>query len=143
MRPSRSRCRGHLPRRRFHWLAAHEPARVLRSALAAAAAAEAVSAAEVTLEHLDLALEVLPATGVATTDLWATMLRELELRSAEAAHRAGMPSRAVDYASAVLGRVDPAATRSPPAGSTSGWASTGGPPASSTRPWTNSVEPST
>jgi DNA-binding CsgD family transcriptional regulator/tetratricopeptide (TPR) repeat protein len=90
-----------------HWLAAHEPGAVFRSALEAAGASERLSAPEVTLEHLDLALEVLPAMPVPFGTDAGDVLQELELRSAEAAFAASLPSRAVDYASAALGRVDP------------------------------------
>jgi DNA-binding CsgD family transcriptional regulator/tetratricopeptide (TPR) repeat protein len=108
-----------------HWLSAHEPGDVFRCAVDAAHAAEAVHAPAVALEHLELALEVLPVTGFTrlvgrsarqeraedrgdadgapTAD---DLLRDLELRSAEAAYAASLPARAVDYASAALGRVD-------------------------------------
>ncbi len=89
-----------------HWLAAHEPDAVFRSAIAAAAAAERLSAPEVTLEHLDLALEVLPAMREPPSPAAGDLLRDLELQSAEASFAASLPARAVDYASAALGRVD-------------------------------------
>ena len=87
-----------------HWLAAHEPAAVFRCAIDAAAAADRLSAPEVSLAHLDLALEVLPAMPAASGA--ADLLRELELRSADAAYAASLPNRAADYASAALGRVN-------------------------------------
>jgi len=89
-----------------HWLAAHEPDAVFRSAIQAAAASDRLSAAEVTLEHLDLALEVLPAMREAPSPGAGDLLRDLELQSAEASFAASMPARAVDHASAALGRVD-------------------------------------
>ena len=133
-----------------HWLAAHEPEAAFRSALAAADASARLSAAEVTLQHLDLALELLPGAHDSTNSSGGDLLGELEVRSAEAAFAASLPGRAVDHASAALGRIDPRADPltagriheripSPPAGSTSGWAGTGGPPANSMRPWTSSA----
>jgi hypothetical protein len=122
----------------LHWLR-RTTRRASCATLEAAVASEAVSAAEVTLGHLDLA-EVLPVTGVATTD--SGTLRELELQSAEAAHRAGMPSRAVDYASVALGRVDPrtgACGRCRIRKRLGQYRRSTG---DSTRPWTNSVGPS-
>src|SRR6185369_3915216 len=77
-----------------HWLAAHEPAAVFRAALDAAAASDLLSAPEVTLEHLDLALEVLPVMPSAPGRSARDLLRELELRSAEASFAASMPARA-------------------------------------------------
>ncbi len=97
-----------------HWLAAHDPDQVFRCSIDAATAAERISAPSVALAHLERALEMLPsltnvADGAGSRRSPATdddLLRELELRSAEFAFAASQPARAVDYASAALGRVD-------------------------------------
>lgn len=87
-----------------HWLAAHEPARAFDAALAAAAAAESVAASSVLLDHLDVALELLPA--IAGDEGPDGRLADLELRSAEAAAGANLPGRAVDFALSALERID-------------------------------------
>jgi DNA-binding CsgD family transcriptional regulator/tetratricopeptide (TPR) repeat protein len=85
-----------------HWLAAHEPAAAFGASLDAATAAESVAAASVALDHLDLALELLPGIP----EPGQTRIRDLELRSAEAAWAANLPGRAVDFAVSALDRVD-------------------------------------
>jgi DNA-binding CsgD family transcriptional regulator/tetratricopeptide (TPR) repeat protein len=91
-----------------HWLAAFEPANSFRCAIDAAQASQDLDAAEVTLGHLETALELLPA--VATADQIVEdrdlLLLDLERRCAEAAFAAGRPARAGDYASAALARID-------------------------------------
>ncbi len=97
-----------------HWLAAHDPAAAYRTTLAAADAASAVDAAEVALGLLELALELSQTPAVerlqlgrhASQSASADQLTEVALRAAEAAFAAGHPGRAVDYAKAVLARLD-------------------------------------
>jgi DNA-binding CsgD family transcriptional regulator/tetratricopeptide (TPR) repeat protein len=93
-----------------HWLAAHRIPAARRPLLDAAALAEQVDAPDDALRLLEQALELTEAAtgeGSRRGTVQDPPLRDLQLRAAEAAFAAGRPARAVAFAEAALGALDP------------------------------------
>jgi len=79
-----------------HWLRAHEPARALDAAVAAAGLAEAVGAGGDALAHLELAI-ALESAVPRSPQRAADGMEPMVVRAAEAAAAAGNPSRAAAF----------------------------------------------
>lgn len=86
-----------------HHLHAHELAQAERSALAAAAAAEALDAGADALAHYEQALALYEIVG---PDQTTDRLADLYLRAAEASFAAGRPARAAAYSEAAAAALD-------------------------------------
>ena len=97
-----------------HHLAAYDLRGAMSAALEAAASAELVDAADVVLEHLEVAIELSASASlephVAAVEAQASdRLADLETRAAEAAFASGRADRATAYAQSAIARLEKAA----------------------------------
>ena len=106
-----------------HWLAAHRPSPARAAAIEAAAAAEALDAPDEALAQLEVALELTTAAADAraprgrrdqspsgSTGAGSDLLG-LQVRAAEAAFAAGLPTRAAAFIDVSIGALDERADR--------------------------------